>query len=337
MYRLEHEILIWLLLLIPLFWIIQRIYRHWQKNSISKIGNPELIHRLMPGYKPAASKWRFFFYMLSVFFLIIGMTNPQIGSKLEEVKKEGVEIMICLDVSNSMKAEDLTPNRLERAKLAIEKLLKNLHGDKIGIIVFAGEAYVQLPMTIDYGAAKLFLENIDPSIMPVQGTAIGNAIELALESFDYNSPAGKAIIVITDGENNQGDAIVAAQKAVEKGVTVHTIGVGSPEGVPIPVYRGGRKIGYKTDKEGNTVITKLNEEMLKQIAEAGNGVYVKATNANLGLEFVLEQINKMQKAEYGTRIYSDYEDRFQIFIALAMLFLIVEMLIPLKKLSVNRF
>jgi len=236
-----------------------------------------------------------------------------------------------LDVSNSMLAEDIKPNRLERAKMAISNLIDRLQGDRIGIVVFAGNAYKQLPLTTDYSAAKLFLSAVDTKIIPTQGTAIGEAINMAVQSFD-DKQHNKAIVVITDGENHEDDAVGAAKNAVEKGIKVFTIGMGLPEGSPIPLYdRNGNKLGFKKDRSGKTVITKLNEDMLRQIAAAGNGSYVRAGNASTGLSKVLDDINKIQKKEIETRQFTDYEDRFQIFLALALILMLVELLITNRK------
>jgi len=264
---------------------------------------------------------------LAFFFLIIAIANPQSGSKLEEVKREGVDLIIALDVSNSMRAEDLSPNRLENAKLAISRLIANLHDDRIGLIIFAGQAYVQLPITTDYEAAKLFLENINSDMISTQGTAIGTAIDLAVSSFDAKSGNSKAIIVITDGENHEDDAIKAAETAAGKGIVVHTVGMGSENGAPIPVYQNGQQSGFRKDNSGTTVITRLDENNLKQIAASGRGTYVRANNSQAGISLIFDQINKMQKKEFGTKIYTDYDDHFQFFLLLALVFFVLEFLI----------
>jgi Ca-activated chloride channel family protein len=262
------------------------------------------------------------------------MANPQIGTKYEEVKREGFELMICLDVSNSMLAEDLTPNRLERAKQAISRLVDRLKNDKIGIVVFAGEAYIQLPMTVDHSAAKLFLRSIDTDIVSTQGTAIGKAVELAMSSFSTNSKANKSIIVITDGENHEDDALKQAAAAVEQGIKVHTIGIGSLDGTPIPMYKRGQMLGYRKDREGNTVVTKLNETMLQQIAASGEGTYVRANNSRTGLNALMDELEGMEREEFDSKMFTSYEDRFQYFIAVALLLLLIEVLLPSRKLKV---
>ncbi|MGY8953655.1 MAG: VWA domain-containing protein, partial [Flavobacteriales bacterium] len=263
--------------------------------------------------------------------LIISLANPQIGSKLQEVKREGVDIIVALDLSNSMLAEDFSPNRLEKSKRSISKLVDRLHADRIGIVVFAGEAYVQLPLTSDYAAAKLFLRSVSTDIMPTQGTAIGEAIGLSAKSFDEQSKAGKAIIIITDGENHEGDATAAASAAAEKNIKVFTVGMGSSKGVPIPVYRGGQRVDYRKDRDGNSIVTRLNEDMLKEIAAAGSGKYIRASNAGTGLDIIMDELDNMEKAEYGTKMFSDYEDRFQYPLALGLLLLIIEFFISEKR------
>ena len=277
-------------------------------------------------------RFKFILFAIAIGSLIIGITNPQIGSKMEEVKREGVDLMIAIDLSNSMLAEDLQPNRLMRAKQSISKLIDRLDGDRIGLIVFAGDAYVQLPITTDYSAAKLFLSTINSSIVPTQGTAIGKAIELSIKSFDLENDQNKAIIVITDGENHEDDAIQKAKEAQELGIFVHTIGMGSAEGGPIPIKnRYGSITSYQKDREGNTIITNLNEGMLKQIAQSGGGSYIRANSTQSGLNALFKEINKMEKKEIGSKVFTDYKDRFQWFIGLAIILLIIETLMKGRK------
>ena len=313
--------------LIPVIVLVAYLVSRWRKKVLHKFADTHLVSSLLPDlskYKPAL---KITLFCLAFFFLIIGIANPQNGSKLQEVKREGVDLIIALDVSNSMKAEDLSPNRLENAKQAISKLIENLHDDRIGVIVFAGEAYVQLPVTTDYSAAKLFLNTINTDIVPTQGTAIGSAIDLAVNSFDAKSQNSKSIIVITDGENHEDDAVKAAEAAAEKGIVVHTIGMGSPKGAPIPMFLNGHQNGFRKDSEGNTVITKLDENNLQEIAMAGHGAYVRANNSQSGLSIIFDQINKMQKKEFGSKVYTEYDDHFQIFLALAFIFFVIELLI----------
>jgi Ca-activated chloride channel family protein len=331
MFQLENKYYLYALCLIPVFIILYWLLNRWRKRVLASYGSLAIIQQLFPDVSASKRTWKFILFTLAFALVIIGIVNPQVGTKLEEVKRKGADLMICLDVSNSMNAEDLQPNRLEKAKQAISKLINKLEGDRVGVIVFGGEAYVQLPITTDYSAAKLFLESINTDMIPTQGTAIGNAINLAVESFGKDEGKNKAIVVITDGENHEDDAIKAAEAAAEKGITIHTIGMGSADGAPIPVYRGTVREGYRKDNQGNTVVTKLNEQVLQEIAATGNGIYVRATNADAGLNNVLDAIDKLEKKQFDSKMYSDYEDRFQWFIAAAVLLLLIELLLSERK------
>ena len=327
MYRFEHIEYLWGLAAIPLFVVIFIVIMSIKKRRLQKLGDFPLIVSMMPDVSITKQVVKFVLYSIALFFLILGIANLQTGSKMQEVKREGADIMICLDVSNSMLAEDLKPNRLERAKLAIEKMIDKLEGDRLGIIVFAGEAYTQLPITTDYGSAKLFLNAISSNMVPTQGTDISTAIDKAMESFGTDLGKNKAIVIITDGEDHEDDAIKKAEEVAKKDVTIHTIGIGSDAGVPIPIYHNGTPSGYRKDKEGNTVVTKLNEKLLQDIAGAANGVYVKASNADVGLGAVLDKIAELDKKQIESKRYTDYEDQFQWFIGASLLFLVIEFLI----------
>jgi len=298
---------------------------------MKSLGDFAIVNQLMPDVSTFKMKLKFTLLLFALSLIAIGLINPQIGSKLREMKRNGADVIIALDVSNSMKAEDLSPNRLGRAKQAISRLLDKLEGDRIGIVIFAGEPFVQLPITTDYAAAKLFLETIDTDIIPTQGTAIGSAIRLAIESFGHDIGKNKSIILITDGENFEDDAVKATQEAMEKGITVNAIGLGSTSGSPIPLYKNGNRVGFKKDKEGNTVVTKLNEEMLQAIASAGNGVYIHASNSELGLNTILDEINKLEKKTFETKMYSDYDDKFYVFLFPALCLLVIELFINERK------
>lgn len=325
MYRFEHNIYLWALLaVIPLIVIVFLFVQNWKRRKMRKFGSQAVVKRLMPNVSKTLPIVKFVLFTMAMVSLLIGLANLQFGTKLEEVKREGIDLMICLDVSNSMLAEDLSPNRLERSKRAIYQLIEKLHNDRLGIIVFAGQAYVQLPITTDYSSAKLFLETIGTDIVPTQGTSIGSAINLAMESFDFKNGTSKSIIVITDGENHEDDAMNAAIGASDKGVIVNTIGMGSEKGGPIPVYKKGAQVDFRKDNAGNTVVTKLNEKMLKEIATAGNGSYVRASNAKGGLDKIMNEIDKMEKKEFGSKSFKDYEDRFQIFLIIALLLIVLE-------------
>lgn len=334
MYRFEHHIFLWAILgVLPLILLVFLLIQNWKRRKIRQFGNEAIVKRLMPDVSKSLPIIKFILYSFAMVSLLIGLANLQFGTKLEEVKREGVDLMIALDVSNSMLAEDLAPNRLERAKRAIYQLLEKLHNDRLGIIVFAGEAYVQLPITTDYSSAKLFLETIGTDIVPTQGTSIGAAIHLAMESFDFKNGTSKSIIVITDGENHEDDAKNAAVAAASENVSVHTIGMGSEKGSPIPIYRNGAQVDFRKDNAGNTVVTKLNETMLKEIAAAGNGSYVRANNANAGLNIIMEEINKMEKKEFGSKSFKDYEDRFQLFLMISLFLIVVEYFISNRRSS----
>lgn len=269
--------------------------------------------------------WLLFGAISVVIFVIAG---PQFGSKLESVKRNGVEIMVCLDVSNSMLAEDVAPNRLDKAKQMLSKLTDGFTNDKVGLIVFAGDAYTQLPITSDYISAKMFLSSINPSMVSTQGTAIGKAINLALRSFTPNETSDKAIILITDGENHEDDAIGAAKAASEKGVHVNIVGMGLPKGAPIPLDGTNN---YMKDKEGNVVITQLNETMCQEIASAGKGLYVRADNTNSALKTLQKEIEKLNKTELDSKVYSEYDEQFQMLTWIALFILILEFFVLGRK------
>jgi Ca-activated chloride channel family protein len=331
MLRFAHIDYLWGLLLIPVFILLFVVVSRWKSKAVKSLGDRNVVNLMIPDVSFSRPWLKFILFAVAYAFLLIGAADPQIGSKMEEEKRKGADLMILLDVSNSMLSQDLAPNRLENAKRAIAQLIDNLHSDRIGIIVFAGEAYVQLPVTTDYSAAKLFLNTINTNMVPTQGTAIGSAIDLGMKSFDFKDGTGKAMIIITDGENHEDDAVAAAKNATDKDVTVHVIGVGSPEGAPIPIYQNGKQVGFHTDSAGKTVVSKLNEDMGKEIAAAGNGAYVRATNANSGLGIVMDQIEKIQRKTVDSKNFKDFEDRFQFFLGFAFLLLVVEFFISNRK------
>ena len=331
MIRFAHTEYLYALFLVLPFLLIFWMYNIWKKKAKKRFGDESVIEGLMPLVSDGKPLFKFILIIIAYIFLVIGIADPQVGSKLEKVKREGIDLMLVLDVSNSMLAEDIKPNRLERSKMAISNLIDKLEGDRLGIIIFAGNAYKQLPLTTDYSAAKLFLSAVDTKIVPTQGTAIGEAIEMAIKSFD-DQEHNKAIVIITDGENHEDDAVGAATQASEQGIKIFTIGMGLPEGAPIPLYNNyGTQTGFKKDRQGQTVITKLNEDMLRQIAAAGNGAYARANNASTGLRKIFEEISGIEKKEIETKQFTNYEDRFQIYLAIALIFLIVEMLIATRK------
>jgi Ca-activated chloride channel homolog len=330
MFRLAHPHSLYLLLLIPLLVLLFVYARLQKKKALAKFGDVNLVMRLIPEFSGSREVLKFIIWSTAWMLIVIGMADPQTGSKLEKIKRKGVDMVFALDVSNSMLAQDITPNRLERAKQAIIHLLGKLENDRVGLIIFAGKSYIQMPLTTDYSATRLFLSEISPGMVPVQGTAIGDAIETAASAFG-NTKQSKAIIVITDGENFEDNAVEAAKSAADKGIRVYTIGIGLPEGAPIPVYSGNTQIGYKKDASGMTVITRINEPMLEEIAKAGKGMFVRANNSQSGVQEVFDQINKLEKAEYNEAFFSDYEDRFQFFILAALILVFGEVLIANRK------
>ena len=331
MFRFEHIEYLYALLLIPFFSLLFILYRFWKARAVKKFGEPEVIRQLMPltSYKKGVLK--FFLLMLAFVSLIFGLANPQVGSKLEKVQRKGADLMIALDVSNSMLAQDIRPDRLTRAVQGITKLVDRLEGDRIGIVVFAGKAYVQLPITTDYAAAKLFLSTISTRMVPSQGTAISEAIDLSVSSF-HADERSKAIIIITDGENHEGDAVASASAAAEEGIKIFAIGMGSPDGTPIPLYdEYGRQTGYKNDRNGQVIVSRLDETTLQQVASAGNGIYVRASSGQDGLGKILDEINALEKQEIETKMFSEYEGRFQYFLAISIILLMLEFLISERK------
>lgn len=330
--RFEHPEYLYWLLIIPVFIAIYIFIRIFNKRQFKKFANSNLKGYLVPSLSTERSNIKFIIFILIIASGILGFANLQTGSKMEEVKREGIDLFFCMDISNSMNAEDIAPNRLKRSKQAINNLIGKLNGDRIGIIVFAGNAYVQLPITTDYAAAKMFLSIINTDLIPSQGTETGTAVRLATKSFG-NTEHNKAIIIISDGEDHEnGDAIKAVQEAAKLGIKIYTIGMGLEEGAPIPLYNQyGKKTGYKKDKEGNIVITKLDDNMLRQIAEIGDGIYVRASNSNAGLDKIFNEINKTNKSEIESKIFTDYEDRFQWFIGAAIILLIIEVLLSSGK------
>jgi len=326
MFRLANPEYIYALLVIPAliaFFLYSRIQR---KKALALFGQKEIISLLMPNVSSSRPVLKFMILMLALASIIVGISRPQFGSKLRTEKRKGIELILALDVSNSMMAEDIQPNRLERAKRAISQLVDKLSNDKIGLIVFAGDAYTQLPITADYVSAKLFLNSVGPNMVPSQGTAIGAAIELGVKSFNPQFVGNKAMIIITDGENHEDDAVSAAKKASDQGIVIYTIGMGSPQGGPIPDLANGSR-SYRKDRQGNTIVTKLDEGMLQKIAEAGKGAYVRANNAQVGLNSLFDEINKMEKSELETQAYADYDDKFQYFIGFGLFLILIDFLV----------
>ncbi|HOW10312.1 MAG TPA: VWA domain-containing protein [Bacteroidales bacterium] len=330
LFRFANPEYLYLLLLLPLLTVLFVINAVRRRKALDRLGDRTLVGKLMPEASRFRPVVKFVFILVAVSASVIMLARPQYGSKLEEVKRRGVEVIIALDVSNSMLAEDIQPNRLTRAKQAISRLVDNLDNDKIGLIVFAGDAYTQIPVTTDYVSAKMFLSTINPDMVPKQGTAIGAAIKLAAKSFTPGDGKSKALIIITDGENHEDDPVADAEEASKSGVVIHTIGIGSAEGVPVPVTSGGRR-DYLKDRDGSTVITKLDEDILKKIAMASGGSYIRASNSNIGLDEIFREIKGMKKDEIESTVYTEYDDQFQIFSGIALFFLLLEFIIMDRK------
>lgn len=326
--RFEHPEYLYGLLIIPLLVIIYVLFRVAQKKRFERFAQIGMREQLVPTYSTRRANFKFVIFLLMVSSIIMALANLQSGSKMEEVKREGIDLYLAIDVSNSMNAEDIVPSRLERSKQAINKLIGDMKGDRIGVIVFADKAFVQLPITTDYSAARMFLSTINTNLVASQGTAIAEAINLALKSFPDENHS-RAIVIISDGEDHENDvAVKAAQEAAKQGVHVYTIGMGLPDGAPIPEYNQyGNQVGYRKDRNGNTIITRLDEQMLQKIAAAGNGIYVRASNSNVGLEKIYGDINKLDKSEIDAKVFTDYEDQFQWFVAAAIFLLLVEVFV----------
>ena len=333
MFRLAHIEHLWWLAAIVVMVIVFATHLIWTKKKVKELSSVKLRGLVLPQFNTKTKWGHLILFIFMWVFLILGIANPQIGSKLYEAKREGIDLMVAVDVSNSMLAEDIKPNRLERTRMGVEKLIDHLQGDRLGIVIFAGKAYVQLPLTTDYAAAKLFTRSLSTNSVNSQGTSIGAALETCLSSFDFSTETSKAIIIVTDGEDHEEDAIELAREAKEQGVIIYTIGLGSVKGSPIPIYRNGVQLGYRKDKDGNTIITKLNEDMLAELALAGGGQFFKADNGHIGLKEILDEISKLETTELESKIFSDYEDRFQYFLIAALFFLLLEIMWPEKRLT----
>jgi len=304
-------------------------YKKW---LLQRFGNIEILQKLMRSYSPGRRNLKMTLLIFSYIFLVIALANPQIGTKLEDVTREGVDIIVALDVSQSMLAEDIKPNRLEKAKHEVGKLIDMLQGDRIGIVAFAGIAHVQCPLTLDYSAAKLFLSIIDTDLIPQPGTAIGSAIEKAVKAFNIEERKHKVLVLITDGEDHESDPVETAKEAEKEGVIIYSVGIGSPQGVPIPLYdRYGNQSGFKKDRQGSVVTTKLDIVTLQKIALQTGGSYYPASSSDSELKEIYEAISALEKKELVSRQFSQYEDRFQILLAIGLFLIVLEIFIPERK------
>lgn len=323
MFRFANPQYLWLLSTLPallvLFWAAVRLRR----KRLARFGHPEIVRFLTPEVSTGRVTLKFILFSTALALLILAAARPQFGSKLREEKSEGVEMMLAVDVSNSMLAEDFEPNRLERTKYAVGKLFEGLQQDRVGLIVFAGEPKVQLPITSDYRMAKAFARRIDPSLVPVQGTAIGKALSQALLSFSSESEnRSRVVILITDGENHDDDALAEARRAADMGIRIYTIGIGTPEGAPIQI--GGE---FVKDEKGEIVVSKLNEEMLSQIAELTGGAYVRSSKQSIGLDEIVKSINDMEQTELSTVRFEEFNEQYQYLLAIALVILLLEFLL----------
>ncbi len=320
MFKFEDPSYLWLLCLVPCL-VVLRYYGLWRRHrKLRKIGDKELLKSLMSDASSARLACKFWILMAVVALIIVVLARPQMGAKVADDKRQGIETIIAIDISNSMLAQDVVPSRLDKSKMLVENLVDHFTDDKIGIVVFAGDAFVQLPITNDYVSAKMFLQNLDPSLIATQGTDIARAINLSASSFTQQQKVGRAIILITDGEDHEGGAEEAAKAAAKKGINVFILGVGDPKGAPIPV--GGGE--YLKDNNGQVVMSALNEEMCRSVAKAGSGTYIHVDNSNDAQEKLNSELSKLQKGEAGGATYSNYAEQFQIFALLALLFLVLD-------------
>ena len=327
MFRFENPIYLWLLLIIPILIIMKIMMWYVQRKKLSRIGNPTLLKELMPDVSRFRPWVKFLLLITALSSLILTLARPQFGSKISHEKRNGIEAIIALDISNSMLAQDVQPSRLDKSKLMIENLINSFINDKIGLVVFAGEAYVQLPITSDYVSAKMFLSDITPNLISAQGTDIARAIRVSLSSFTQQKGVGKAIILITDGEDNEGGALEAVKEAKEKGVNVFILGVGDSKGAPIPLGNGE----YLKDNHGKTVMTALNENMCKEIAQAGSGTYIHIDNTSLAQEQLNNELSKLQKGDSDAVVYSEYNEQFQIVALFSFILLLIEVCLLERK------
>lgn len=333
MIRLENPQFLYLWILIPLFYLLHYFYIKAKKKKLAQFADTKTQQTIIPDLSIGKQYLKFTLWNLSFFFLVLALANPQKGTSIEKKERTGTDLMVCLDVSNSMLAEDLKPNRISRAKQALTQLVNQLEGDRVGIVVFAGTSFVHLPITSDYTAAKTFIDVIDTKLIETQGTAIAECLEKAFSSFENQEQTkrSRSIILISDGEDNEEGALDVTKDIAQDGVVINTIGLGQTEGTPIPVYDRHGQSQYKKDANGNIVLTKLNESLLKNIAKEGNGVYIRANNTSIGLDNILARINKMEKNEYEAIAYKNYDSKFYIFACIALFFLLLEWIVFEKK------
>ena len=329
MFRFANIEMLWWLITIPVFVIAYIIITKRKQRQLMEFGDPELMAQLMPDASKSRPIVKFTLLMVALVLLIMAAARPQYGQQEKTVKRQGIEVMVALDISNSMLAEDVAPNRLDRAKQMLSKMIDNMTDDKVGLVVFAGEAFTQLPITCDYVSAKMFLNTISPKLIPTQGTAIGAALQTAIRSFgSQESDAGRAIILITDGENHEDDATAVAKQAQELGIQVFVIGIGKPEGSPIPVPGTN---DYIKDRSGQVVVSRLNEEMCQEIAQAGKGAYVRCDNTNTAMRALQQELDRIATTDLETTVYADYNEQYQSFLLIALLLLVIDCFILMRQ------
>ena len=327
MFRFEDPQYLILLILIPVMFVLRWVSDRYRKHRLRRFGELNLLKGLMPDVSAKRSYAKFVLFTAAVAIVVVMLARPQMGSKVSNENRNGIETIICMDISNSMLAQDVAPSRLEKSKMLVENMVDNFTDDKVGLVVFAGDAFVQLPITSDYVSAKMFLQNTDPSLIATQGTDLGQAINICSKSFTQQKNIGRAIIVITDGEDHEGGAVEAAAAACKSGQRVFVLGIGSPKGAPVPDGTGG----YMKDNTGNEVMSALNETMCRQIAEAGKGAYIHVDNSNMAQKQLDNELTKLQKGEMSSVIYSEYDEQFQAVGVLVILILLVEMLMLERK------
>ena len=327
MFRFENPAFLYLLIIIPVIIVIRLLEMRKRKLKLKKFGDLSLLKQLMPDVSSSRKSLKFWLMVAALALLIVMLARPQMGTKISQEKRKGIEVIISLDISNSMRAEDVVPSRLDKSKMLVENMVDNFTNDKVGLVVFAGDAFIQLPITSDYVSAKMFLQNTDPSLIATQGTDLAGAIELSSKSFTQQDKVGRAILIITDGEDHEGGAIEAAEKARKNGIRVFVLGVGSTKGSPVPDGNGGDM----KDNSGQEVISALNEEMCKQVAQAGGGAYIQVDNTSRAQRQLNDELTKLQKGDISSVVYSEYDEQFQAVGILVLIFLIIEMLILERK------
>ena len=331
MFQLEEKIWFWVLAAIPVIWLVYIVLHIWKNNAQRKFADANLLKRLSPNQSVFKTILKLVIVSLAIAALSVALVNPKIGTKLETVKREGVDIVFAVDVSKSMLAEDIAPNRIEKSKQLVTQIINNLASDRIGIIAYAGKAFPQLPITTDYAAAKMFLQSMNTDMLSSQGTAINEAIELAKTYYDDEEQTNRVLIIISDGEDHSEVSANIAEEASEEGIRIFTIGVGDEKGGPIPIKRNGVVLNYKKDQNGETVITKLNEKTLMDIAEEANGVYINGKNTNDVVDAIRDILNNMDKKEFEAKQFADFKDQFQWFLGLALFLLFIDIFLLERK------